>query len=239
MGMKEKPREKGTRGKAVSKSVEKEQEKQHTAVKQKRVHKPEVIVKEQAEEEKTDEPETSAAVPDESLASETEVLLPEWGTAEESGWMYGVPSRDKDKTMWAEEWGDFLLEWAQSRSLHILSLSTFLKEPPFRDLRGKVDAFRMIGDALVEKQVADWLDRGRRQLRVYWRPLEEWADIIYEWAIRTGHMLLDLKSIVIQESGEDFAQLPERDIEVALTFIVERGLAVWIDKSKHAIRIEL
>ncbi|MHA2423570.1 MAG: hypothetical protein ACXAEF_02210 [Candidatus Thorarchaeota archaeon] len=92
---------------------------------------------------------------------------------------------------------------------------------------------------MVEKEVADWLDRGRRQLRVYWRPLEEWADIVYEWALKTGNLLLDLKSIVIQESGQDFAQLPERDIGIVLGFIVEKELAVWVDKKKHAIRIEI
>jgi hypothetical protein len=237
--MKEKPREKERKGKTEPKPVEKEQEKQRTTGKQKKIHRPEVVVKEQAEEERTDESVTASVTANESPVSETEVLLPEWGTAEESGWMYGVPSRNEDKAMWAEEWGDFLLEWAQSQALHVLSLSTFLKEPPFRDLQGKVDAFRIIGDALVEKQVADWLDRGRRQLRVYWRPLEDWADIVYEWAIRTGHTLLDLKSIVIQESGEDFAHLPERDIGMVLTLIVERGLAVWIDKGKFAIRVEL
>ncbi|MCK5152273.1 MAG: hypothetical protein KAQ65_10540, partial [Candidatus Thorarchaeota archaeon] len=112
-------------------------------------------------------------------------------------------------------------------------------ESPFHQMLGKVDAFRLIGDTLVEKEVADWLDRGRRQLRIYWRPLEEWADIVYEWALKTGHTQLDLKSIVIQESDEPFAQLPERDIGILLGIIVEKSLAVWVDKKKHAIKIEI
>jgi hypothetical protein len=243
--MKEKRKEKKSKSKVETKpEVEKveEETKTETVVteKERTPHRPEVIIKEDVVETATEDQQTTddtAEIEPEVIVAE--VFLPQWGDSTQSEWMYHVPPREDDKDLWAQEWGDFLLEWAQEKGLHVLSVSTFLEEVPFSEMLGKVDAFRLIGDSLVEKEVADWLDRGRRQLRVYWRPLEEWADIVYEWALKTGNLLLDLKSIVIQESGQDFAQLPERDIGIVLGFIVEKELAVWVDKKKHAIRIEI
>jgi hypothetical protein len=243
--MKEKPKEKKTKSKVETKpEVEevKEEVKTEAAVveKERTPHKPEVVIKTDEVETTTEVQQTTDATGEIVPESTTvEVLLPQWGDSSESEWMYHIPPRKEDKGLWAEEWGDFLLEWAQEKGLHVLSISHFLDEIPFSEMLGKVDAFRLIGDTLVEKEVADWLDRGRRQLRVYWRPLEEWADIVYEWALKSGNLLLDLKSIVIQESGQEFAQLPERDIGIVLGFIVEKELAVWVDKDKHAIKIEI
>ena len=83
--------------------------------------------------------------------------------------------------------------------------------------------------------MAYWRDRKKRQLRIYWRPLEDWADLIYQWAIKTGKLRLDVKSIVIQESAEDFASLPEKDIHIVLTLMVDKRLAEWVDAKKGAI----
>jgi len=236
--MREKRREKEKKTDVETKSDVIDEQQTKVVEKERKVHRPEVIIIEPKEIEAVSEDITEEDITEVIDIQESQELLPHWGTILESEWMYSIPTRDEDRKMWAEEWSDFLLEWAQANSIHVFSVSTFLKEPPFNDLTGKVDAFRLIGQALVDKEVADWLDRGRRQLRVYWRPLEDWADILYDWAIKTGTTLIDLKSIIIQESGEDFAQLPERDIAFLLTLIVERGLAVWIDKKKHAIKIE-
>lgn len=243
--MKEKRKEKKTKTKVETKPEE-EEVKDQVIIEERVVeeehppHRPEVVIKSDASETTTEAQQTTdteeEARPD---IDTTEIILPQWGNSTQSEWMYHIPPREEDKALWAEEWGDFLLEWAQENGVHVLSISAFLDEPPFNEMLGKVDAFRMIGDALVEKEVADWLDRGRKQLRVYWRPLEEWADIVYEWALKTGNLLLDLKSIVIQESGEEFAKLPERDIGIVLGFIVEKELAVWVDKKRYAIKIEI
>lgn len=243
MGMKEKPREKKPKSESESKTSETIEEKPKIVEKERRVHKPEVIIIETETEDVTTE--TVVQVVEDSTSEETTAtveittLIPQWGKISESEWMYSIPSRDEDRIMWAEEWGDFLLEWAQVNSTHVFSLTIFLKEMPFKDISGKVDAFRLIGESLISKKVADWLDRGRRQLRVYWKPLEDWADEVYDWALKTGTTLLDLKTLIIQEADEDFAKLPERDIGILLTLIVERGLAIWIDKKKYAIRIEI
>jgi len=202
-------------------------------------HSPEVVVEPEIQEtsevvEEVDPKITETPVEVSVLES---ILMPSWGGTEQSEWMYGVPPREDDRDLWAGEWADFLLQWTEHNAVHILSLATFIAEPPFKDLRSKVDSFKMIAQVLIEKEVAEWSDRRKRQLRVYWRPLEDWADLIYDWALKTGKLRLDVKSIVIQESGENFAKLPEKDLYVVLALMVEKEQAEWIDKKKGAILI--
>ncbi len=239
--MKEKRREK-TKEEAKPESVETEVQPVIEEVIEQAIdetHSPEVVVEPEIEKpaevvEEVDPKITETAVEVSILES---ILMPSWGGTEQSEWMYGVPTREDDRDLWAGEWADFLLQWTEHNAVHILSLATFLAEPPFKDLRSKVDSFKMIAQVLIEKEVAEWSDRRKRQLRVYWRPLEDWADLIYEWALKTGKLRLDVKSIVIQESGENFAKLPEKDLYVVLALMVEKEQAEWIDKEKGAILV--
>jgi len=201
-----------------------------------------VVRLEETSAEETSSSDQLDSIPMEStpepISSEApQVVLPRWGDLKQTEWMYHIPPREEDKKMWAEEWADFLIKWAESRSLHVLSVATFVKEQPFNDMLGKVDAFRVIGDLLVEKDVSEWLDEKKKQLRVYWRPLEEWGDIMYKWAIRTGRLRLDVQSIVVQDSKEEFAGLPERDLHRIMGIMVSKGMAKWVDTKKGAILV--
>jgi hypothetical protein len=180
-------------------------------------------------------------VPIEETTSSTVeiVLLPPWGSLNETEWMYCIPPREEDRQMWAEEWADFLLGWAEANGVHVLSVTIFIKNAPFSDINGKVDSFRLIGEVLVQKKIAEWLDEAKRQLRVYWRYLEDWADIIYQWALKTGKLRLDIKSIIIQEEKQDFASLPEKDLHLIMNIMVDRRLADWVDKKKGAIKVKV
>jgi hypothetical protein len=175
-------------------------------------------------------------------ADATEVLekylAPPWGGIDESEWMYGIPTRQTDLNLWAEEWGDYLLQWAESNSVHVLSIATFIAEPPFKDMRSKVEAFRTISEGLIEKRVAEWVDKNERQLRIYWKPLEDWADEIYVWCLEKGKLRLDVKSIVIQEDKEAFAQLPEADLYKVMGILVSKKLADWVEKKRGAITVK-
>lgn len=199
---------------------------------------PEVVIRRGSTTEASSENEAiSRDMTAEAAYSETSALIPTWGSPEDSEWMYGVPPREEDRLLWAEEWSDYLLQWAEHNQVHVLSIADFISEPPFRDLRNKVDSFKMIAQVLITKEVAEWSDKKKRQLRIYWKPLEDWADLIYEWSLRTGKLRLDVKSIVIQESRESFAKLPESDLYNVMGLMVEKGFAEWIDKKKGAVLV--
>lgn len=243
MGMKEKPREK-TKEEVETEVVEPELQPEIEETSEQgteETHTPEVqiepeIVKSTEVVEEINPQSMAIAV--EEIATE-EILMPSWGGNDKSEWMYGIPSREEDEKLWAGEWADFLLQWTEHNSVHVLSLAIFIAEPPFKDLRNKVDSFKIITKVLIDKEVAEWVDKKRRQLRVYWKPLEDWADIIYEWALKTGKLRLDVKSIVIQESDEAFAKLPEKDLYVVLALMVEKELAEWVDKKQGAILVNI
>jgi hypothetical protein len=242
VGVRERKREKA-KTKETTKPTEQEQVESPTVeedIVEEATHTPEVVV-EVTESVETKEPETEAEVVTETV-TETVVtdpgfVMPSWGDVEETEWMYGMPTREDDRELWAGEWSDYLLEWTENKKVHILSLATFISEPPFKDLRNKVDSFKAIASVLVEKEVAEWRDKKKRQLRIYWKPLEDWADILYQWALKTGKLRLDVKTIVIQEVDEDFASLPEKDIHIVLALMVKKGFAEWIDEKKGAILV--
>jgi hypothetical protein len=181
------------------------------------------------------EPNLIESAPEAISSQITCVNEPPWGGPEESGHMYGIPPKEDDKESWEGEWAEFLVAWTESRSIHVLSVSTFIKERPFSDILGKVEAFRLIGDWLLRNDIAEWLDEKKRQLRVYWRPLEEWADLIHSWSIRTGKLRLDVQSIIVQETAQDFSSLPEKDLHHIMEIMVDRKMARWIDPKKGAI----
>ncbi len=236
----EKPREEVSQEPEGSESVKTGQREETTSLAEPQSHSPEVVV----EDVKA---ATSEAIQEiEVLTDEAEVeepadafiaVTPAWGGPEESEWMYGIPPREEDKVLWAEEWSDYLLQWAEQNEVHVLSLAVFISKPPFKDLRNKVDSFKMIARVLIDKEVAEWGDRRKRQLRIYWKPLEDWADIIYDWSLKTGKLRLDVKSILIQEAKESFAKLPENDLYIVMALMIEKGYAEWIDKKKGAILI--
>lgn len=194
-------------------------------------HIPEVSVR---EAETITESDEEVAVSQET-ASEAEEILPRWGHAEDSEWMYQLPDYEEGRQLWAREWTDFILTWMESQKLHVISITTFITESPFSEIVGKADAFEILGDTLVEKNIAQWIGDEKRQLRVYWRPLEDWADHVYRWALETGLMHLDVKSIVIQQGREGFGRLPEGDLRRIMELLVERGYARWVDKERGAV----
>jgi len=200
------------------------------------IHEEMPIIETEAEIEKGSIVETKSEI---EMIVEEPRLLPSWGDISQTEWMYHIPVREEDLQMWASEWSDFVLEWCEEYSIHILSFSKFVSEYPFKDIQNKADAYRKIGDKIVEKEVGIWMEGKKRQLRVYWRFLEEWADIIYQWALENGRTRLDVKSIVIQENKQNFAKLPEKEIHYVIKLLVERELAEWIDKQKGAVRLVL
>lgn len=237
MGVRERRREKEKEKVVSEPDVEEISEKSETKTETyKEAHRPEVTIK---ATESVQEIEEIVTTEHSAEIEEVSTIMPHWGDIHQSEWMYKIPPREEDQSLWAEEWGDFLLEWTETKSVHIISITTFIKEQPFSDMSGKVDAFKMIGDHLTQIDIASWLNKNKRQLRVFWRPLEDWADIIYQWSLETGNIRLDVKSIIIQEKDKAFAELPEDDLKIVLEFMVDKGYAEWVDRKKYAVKVTL
>ena len=165
MGVRERKREK-EKAKESTKPVEQEQVESTPVIEdvavEEEAHTPEVVVEitEAVESETQTEVETEPVT--EIVVTEPDFVMPSWGDVEETEWMYGIPTREDDRELWAGEWSDYLLIWAEERSVHILSLATIISEPPFKDLRNKVDSFK----AFLSQRWVERLPRDKQILAV-------------------------------------------------------------------------
>ncbi|MFX1485557.1 MAG: hypothetical protein ACFFBS_00340 [Promethearchaeota archaeon] len=179
----------------------------------------------------------------EEISSELEKIcnLYEWvANPEQVRWMYWMPSNKEHIDSWRDEWADFLFQWARAKILHIVTLVLLMGEHPFDKLSPKVDSLRVIMKTLAEKDLAEFLDNKETRLRIYWRTLNEWAEIIYNWALNTGRMDISVFD-VINDRGEKwgFHTLPAKEIRLIFRIMVERGLARWMDEKRGHIEIRV
>ncbi|MFX0097541.1 MAG: hypothetical protein ACFE7E_07260 [Candidatus Hodarchaeota archaeon] len=176
-----------------------------------------------------------------SLELEKIYNLYEWvANPENVRWMYWMPSDKEHIDSWRSEWADFLFQWSRAKILHIVTLVLLMGEHPFDKLSPKVDALREIMKTLVEKDLAKFLDDKETRLRIYWRTLNEWAEIIYNWALNTGRMDITVFDIINDKKEKwGFHTLPAKEIRLIFGIMVGRGLARWMDEKRGHIEIKV
>lgn len=64
--------------------------------------------------------------------------------------------------------------------------------------------------------------------------LKDWCDLILKWCEITIHHVAGLKDF---NTSKPFDRLPEKELRDILQYIVDRGLAKWIDKDRTVARI--
>ncbi len=123
--------------------------------------------------------------------------------------MYNPPPENKknDFKEWLEEWSKIMFDFAKIEKKHVVYVQELLNRKPFQALRTGKDAIIEIGDCLAKKKLAIWVVK-KEKLRVYWKSLDEWAYVIYDWAFKNAKteplFVYDLK-----EEHEPFSDLPE------------------------------
>ncbi|MHA2060184.1 MAG: hypothetical protein ACW976_05345, partial [Candidatus Ranarchaeia archaeon] len=108
-------------------------------------------------------------------------LKPDWVS---QPWMYHVPKKPEEVNAWAREWIPFVVKWCEFENRHIISISEVIVSESFRTPVAGVSpsGVQKIFEQLVENQLAKWWDEEKTLLRVYWRSLAQWGDIIIKWA---------------------------------------------------------
>lgn len=123
--------------------------------------------------------------------------------------MYNPPPENKknDFKEWLEEWSKIMFDFAKIEKKHVIYVQELLNRKPFQTLRTGKEAIIEIGDCLAKKKLAIWVVK-KEKLRVYWKSLDEWAGMIYDWAYKNAKteplFVYDLK-----EEHESFSDLPE------------------------------
>ncbi|MHA1220673.1 MAG: hypothetical protein ACTSQB_02960, partial [Candidatus Heimdallarchaeota archaeon] len=114
-------------------------------------------------------------------------ILPEWIN---KPWMFVTPEHQKQLDSWCSDWSNFIMEYARINIQHILHVEEERAKYPFNNKQAKKrldrEQLQIIGDYIVAQEMGIWWDKKKIRLRLYWRTLQEWSDIIYEWSIKTG-----------------------------------------------------
>lgn len=156
----------------------------------------------------------------------------DWLKKPQFGFMYTMPNKKKEKRdyeSWLDDWRKVLFDYAQIASKHIIYSRKLLSERPWSEFRDRTEAINEISDSLVKKKMAEWLDKKKKKLRIYWRSLEAWADEIVDW-IRETPITGPVMIQDIRNSNKPFSDLPTDDIFKIFNIIGKRD-----DAEKHKL----
>lgn len=151
-----------------------------------------------------------------------------WLKEPQYGFMYSMPDKKKNKKdfdSWLDDWNKVLFDYARIASKHIIYSKLLLSEKPWSELKNRIDSVSEITDSMVKNKVAEWLDKKKEKLRVYWKSLEDWADALVKWA---KEMAITEPILIqdIQEAEQPFSTLPEEDYEKIFNIISKNGQGI-------------
>ena len=163
-------------------------------------------------------------------------ILPVWI---EKPFYYVTPAEKflEKRKMWQKEWSDFLIQWANAKDKYLVEILTLQKEYPFKNpvinKQLNTEQLILIGDFLTEEGKGLWKNKNKSHLRIYWEPLEESAEKIYEWAYERGQKYVGVFDVL--DSKQLFAELSIEEINECLTILVKNKKGEWADKKKEMV----
>lgn len=175
-----------------------------------------------------------------------EKLLNEYSWIDETKYqfMYTIPNKKKnpsDFESWKTEWSKVLFDYAKYAILHIIYLRQLYSIKPFSNFENRRRAIQEITEELIEQKLAKLISKKKdRQLRIYWKTLDIWAEDLYDWAIDLGK-LEPILIYEIRESSKEFSNLPKFDLEEIFKILSkdDRGHIIKLDDGQLAFKIKL
>ena len=67
---------------------------------------------------------------------------------------------------------------------------------------------------------------------VYWQSVDETADELFVWALRTGHEYLSLLELV---ENDLWKTLPEEQLTIVFKILIRKRKAIWADQKEQKI----
>ncbi|MCW4006383.1 MAG: vacuolar protein-sorting-associated protein 25 [Candidatus Bathyarchaeota archaeon] len=149
-------------------------------------------------------------------------------------WMYVAPKGTELLANWKDTWVKYVLEFTQTRNLHIINPADLQRQEPFSKF--DADTFEVLLDALVQAGYGRWWDKKGKLLRVYWRSLDGWADQIDALTKENKTRIINgVDGLADLEPA--LAGLPDEDKQEILSILVKRKLARWIKKKDCIVRL--
>lgn len=194
---------------------------------------PTTHIKEQPNQIEKEEPEQTTQLTPDLLF---EQQIPAWVN---KPWMYIKPSNPSQLSSWIEGWKTLLLDYCRIFIKHIVNLIELQREHPFRNRKnGKtltLPQLTTIIDSMVDEGIAKWLDENKILARIYYKPIDQWADEIYQYLMDTGKAAEVLTFLEFKNMDTEWSSLPDEDLKEILRKFVEEGKATFVSKEEDAI----
>ena len=149
--------------------------------------------------------------------------------------MYFKPKNPDSLVAWRNTWINYILSYAQQRNIHVINLTDLRREHPFNKM--DVEAFEDLINSLIDKGFGMWWGKSKKEVRIYWRSLERWAEELVQLAKdKEKLVIIGTKDLTLLEPK--LTTMPKRDLEEILNIMVQREHAHWINKYKKIIKLE-
>uniref|UniRef100_A0A6A7G6V7 Vacuolar protein-sorting-associated protein 25 n=1 Tax=Hirondellea gigas TaxID=1518452 RepID=A0A6A7G6V7_9CRUS len=138
-------------------------------------------------------------------------------------------TKDQQISMWI----NFILDFQKYSKKNLIYIEKDVNSPPFSNPKINrtlsVDFLRLILDELCTRGYGKWQDDEHTVCSTTWKTYDEWANILYKWAVETSHFR-GICTIYELHSGDEttdteFYNLDSSVILIALEILEEQGKA--------------
>eukprot|EP01134_Creolimax_fragrantissima_P008157 CFRG8157T1 len=130
-----------------------------------------------------------------------------------------------------DQWCDLIKSFCQHTNTYELTVTESMNSPVFNnkqiDRKASNDLIQKIIEYMEVSGNAESIDEQRTRFRIYWRSIDEWANMIYNWIERTSQTDIVLTLYEIREGdsseGEEFYGMDDATFRRALDALERVG----------------
>ncbi len=167
--------------------------------------------------------------------------VPDWT---KKPFMYIITKNEKMRESWLQKWGDLVLLYSRTTISHIVAIEQLRQLEPFRNSsNGKtlsLEQMQILIDYLVAKELAKWLDDAKLRARIYYKTLEEFADMLLKYVLDRG---LDTEYLITKTEfrnfGQEWSSLPDEDLDEVFRILEKRRKIKPMDRERDSFSFDV
>lgn len=166
--------------------------------------------------------------------------LPPWVN---KPWVYITPKVETQVESWIESWAQIIITYAETLNKHVVNSLDLQKIHPFRHQKTlkQLSASQMnsVIDEMVAQKRASYLDESKTLVRIYFKSLKEWAEIIYKYLVDSGKLVEVLTLYEFQTMKQEWSELPIDDFKWIFNYYVQENRAKFIGKDNDTVEFDI
>ena len=181
--------------------------------------------------------------PDEIVIAEIDTNLQEFmetmPTWIKKPFMYVQPTHVNLLGSWLESWENLILEYTQIFNIHVINVNEMRSIFPFDNLENKKQLTKkqleFIFTKMEERGSARWLDDNHIIVRVYYKTINQWKELIFTYLKDSGQIVEVLTIEEFEQMKKEWSNLPREDLIEIFEIFISEGLARWIGENRDTI----